>query len=45
VATREATDVKPAGMPVPSRERGRAPDASRRVTGTESNIRETLSGL
>lgn len=36
----EASDVKAAGMPVPSRERGRAPDASRRIIVTELHILE-----
>jgi hypothetical protein len=40
VATHEASDVKAAGMPVPSRERERVPDTSRRLTGTESIIQE-----
>ena len=41
MATREASDVKAAGMPVPSRERDRMPDASRRISVTELNIRDT----
>jgi hypothetical protein len=41
VATRKACDVKPSGVPVPSKERDRVSDASRRLTGTESNIRGT----
>ena len=34
----EASDIKAAGKPVPSRER--VPDASRRLIVTESHIRE-----
>jgi len=41
MVTREASDVKAAGMSVRSRERDRVPDASRRLTATEFNIQET----
>ena len=41
MATREASDINVAGMPVPSREEDRVPHASRTLTVTESNIRET----
>jgi hypothetical protein len=41
MATHETSDVKAAGMLVRSREREGMPDASRRLTTTELNIRET----
>jgi len=41
VATCEASAIKAASMPVPSRERDWVPDASRRLTGTEMNIQKT----
>jgi hypothetical protein len=41
VATREASDIKVAGMPVPSRDEDTVPHASRTLTVTELDIRET----
>jgi len=41
VVTREASDIKVADMPVPSKEEDTLSYTIRRLTATESNIRET----